>query len=52
MGHFVLAVRLADLLGLQSPPVGDKVLRANEAIPSELRTAGRKMRIYQALILP
>jgi uncharacterized protein (DUF169 family) len=50
MSYIDLTGRLTEVLGLQSPPVGVKILRPNDAIPPEFGVPGRKMRICQAVM--
>lgn len=50
MSYLELTRRLTDVLGLQSPPVGVKIQRPNEAAPAEFVPSGRKMRICQAVM--
>jgi len=42
--------RLADVLGLKTPPAGVKMLRPGEVAPPEFGAPGRKMRFCQAIM--
>ncbi len=50
MSYLELTKRLTEVLGLQSPPVGVKILKTSDTIPPEFGAAGRKMRICQAVM--
>lgn len=50
MSHVELVKRLTDVLGLQTPPVGVRMLRPGEVAPPEFGAPGRKMRFCQAVM--